>query len=157
MATPKIDLSLSDVFKQIDETIKRLQEHQKNERISCNELVEELKLNLRLCQLYLEYNGDLDKIVPRLSRIIFDEQLSTGFNFKSLRKRKIVKRKKFADYNSASWQGKLTPKLLRNTYDKVTELVTFYPVAHPIKINPRLRMSNIQEKLEMLLATIDCD
>jgi len=155
VATPSIDLS--EVLKQIDEAIEQLRAHQRQARINCNVLVEELKLNRRLCQLYFDYNGDLDEIVPRLSRIIFDEVLGSGFNLKSLKRRKIVRRKQFREFNAATWQSKPTPKLLRNTYDKITELVTFYPVAHPVKINPRLRMSNINEKLEMLIKTIDCD
>ena len=155
MATPTIDLS--EILQQLDKAIEKLKEYKKKERINCNALVEELKLNQRLCQLYFDYNGDLDEIVPRLSRMIYDEVLASGFRLKSLRKRKVVGDEAFEDFNMASWQGKPTAKLLRNTYDKLTALVEFYPVAHPIQINPRLRMRNLNEKLLMLIETIDCD
>ena len=155
MATPTIDLS--EILKQLDENIERLKAHKKNERTRCNALVEELKHNLRLCQMYFEMNLPLEDLLPRMSRIVFDELLSTGFNLKSLRRRKVVRDEAFERFNMASWQGKPTPKLLRNLYDKLTELVEFYPVAHPVKVNPRLRMRNLQEKLQLLLATLDCD
>lgn len=155
MATPTIDLS--EILKQLDENIEQLKELKKNERIRCNALVEELKHNLRLCQMYFDMNLPLEDLLPRMSRIVFDELLSSGFRLKSLKRRKIVRDQAFERYNMASWQDKPTHKLLRNTCDKISELVEFFPVAHPARINPRLRMKNLHEKLLMLLATLDCD
>ena len=157
MVTPSFEINLQELFKQIDQKIEQLRDYQRNQRIGCNELVEELKLNQRLCHMYFEFNLNLDDVLPRMARIIFDGQLSAGFRFRALRRGRIVRHDRFDEFNSAGWQGKPTAKLIRNTYDKITELVQYYPVAPPGKINPRLRMKNIREKLEMLVETIDCD
>ena len=159
MATPeiKIDLNLSAVLENLKAGLKSMQDARKRTRIACHSLAEELKQNERVCHMALEYDLEMSTILPKLSRAIYDEICNSGIKLTAFRGKRITVRKSLEGTVFATWQGKPTAKLIRKTYDKITELVECYPVAPLDKIRPKQRLRNIKARIGMLLDTLDCD
>jgi hypothetical protein len=159
MAAPEIrfDLNLEAVLENLKAGLRSIQDAKKRTRISCHSLVEELKHNDRVCTKGLEFGVEMSVILPQLSRKIYDELGESGVKLSAFRRKRIVLRKSLEGTIFASWQGKPTAKLIRKTYDKISELIEFYPVAPPGKIRPEQRLRNIKARIGMLLDTIDCD
>lgn len=154
---PSINIDFSAAIKILDDKLDFLRHAKTERRINCHTLLEEIKHNDRVCHMYLEFNVDLSAILQRFSREIYDELGKSGIDLTSLKRKKIAKRKSLDGTLVSKWQRQLTVKLIRNTYDKITEIVEYYPIAPPEKINPKLRMRYIKQKLELLIHTIDCD
>ncbi|MBN2502004.1 MAG: hypothetical protein JXB38_14575 [Anaerolineales bacterium] len=157
MVTPEIKIDLQPILDNLKDALRSMQDARKKTRIACNSLVEELKHNERVCHKGLEYDLELSTILPEFSREIYDEVCNSGVKLTAFRDKKISVRKPLQETVFASWQGKSTAKLIRKTYDKITELVEFYPIAPPEKIRPEQRLRNIQARIGMLLDTLDCD
>ena len=154
---PSITIDFSAAIKSLDEKLVSLRKAKTDRRINCYTLLEELKHNDRACHMYLTFNVDLSEILPRLSRDIYDELGEAGVDLTTIKCKRIPKDDSLEGTLVSSWQRKLTVTLIRNTYDKITEIIEFYPVAPKGKINPKLRMRYIKQKLELLIKTIDCD
>ena len=65
-------------------------------------LIEELKENSRLCWLVIEEDVDVGKIIPQLTSAEFDRLNKAGFNFDTLKSKKIRKYPQLADSELAS-------------------------------------------------------
>ena len=159
MAAPeiKIDLNLQAVLDNLKAGLESIKDTRKRTRVACNSLVEELKQNERVCYMALEYDLEISAILPKFSRAIYDEICNSGVKLTAFRDKRISVRKSLEGTVFASWQGKPTAKLIRKTYDKITELVEFYPIAPSEKIRSKQRLRNIKARIGMLLDTLDCD
>ena len=157
MAQPQISIDLASALDALDKKLASFRTAKTENRINCHSLLEEIKHNKRVCHMYLEYGVDLIQISRRFSREIYNELGMSGADLKKIKNKKIIKSKSLDNSLVSSWQRKPTVKLIRNAYDKITEIVEFYPIAPPGKINPKLRMRYLDEKLDLLIRTIDCD
>jgi hypothetical protein len=115
-------------------------------------LVEELKQNSRILWLVAEREIGLDKVIGDLSTKKYDQLLSDGFNFDSIRNKKIARYKYLQNTDLASWQGKKTSDLIASIYDKIKDIKTLYPHAkNSKKLRWHVRVLNIQKRISLLL------
>lgn len=115
-------------------------------------LVEELKQNSRILWLVAEREAGLDKVVGDLSTKKYDQLLNDGFNFDSIRNRKIARYKYLQNTDLASWQGKKTSELIASIYDKIKDIKTLYPHArNSKKLRWHVRVLNVQKRISLLL------
>ena len=115
-------------------------------------LVEELKENSRLCWLVIEENVEVGKIIPELSTVEFDRLNKAGFDFDTLKSRKISKYPQLAKSELASWVGKSTEALIVNIYDKIKHMKTTYKYAPASeKFRWKARIINIQKRILLLV------
>jgi hypothetical protein len=115
-------------------------------------LIEELKENSRLCWLVIEEDVDVGKIIPQLTSAEFDRLNKAGFNFDTLKPKKIRKYPQLADSELASWVGKSTEALVENIYDKIKQLKTTYKyIPHSEKLRWKTRIINIQKRILLLV------
>ena len=115
-------------------------------------LVEELKVNSRLCWLVIEEDVGVEKIIPQLSHIEFDRLNKAGFDFDALKRKKIRKYPQIDKSDLASWSGKSTHALIENIYDKIKDLKTTYKYSpHSEKHRWKARIINIQKRILLLV------
>ena len=115
-------------------------------------LVEELKVNSRLCWLVIEEDVGVEKIIPQLSHIEFDRLNKAGFDFDALKRKKIRKYPQVDKSDLASWSGKSTHALIENIYDKIKDLKTTYKYSpHSEKHRWKARIINIQKRILLLV------
>lgn len=115
-------------------------------------IIEELKENSRYLWLVLEENVPLDAVVSNLSTSEYDRLLKDGFDFNSLKKRKIGNYVSLDGTDLSSWQGKETEKLVSNIYDKIKDIKTKYPLSKDSKkIRWKRRAMNAQKRILLLL------
>ena len=115
-------------------------------------LVEELKVNSRLCWLVIEEDVGVEKIIPQLSHIEFDRLNKAGFDFDALKRKKIRKYPQVDKSDLASWSGKSTHALIENIYDKIKDLKTIYKYSpHSEKHRWKARIINIQKRILLLV------
>jgi len=115
-------------------------------------LVEELKVNSRLCWLVIEEDVGVEKIIPQLSHIEFDRLNKAGFDFDALKRKKIRKYPQVDKTDLASWSGKSTHALIENIYDKIKDLKTTYKYSpHSEKHRWKARIINIQKRILLLV------
>jgi uncharacterized protein YjcR len=115
-------------------------------------LVEELKENSRLCWLIIEEDVELKTIIPRLSYSEFDRLNKSGFDFDTLKRKKIRKYSQLTHSDLESWAGKSTHALVENIYDKIKNLKTTYKYApHSKKHKWKTRVINIQKRILLLV------
>jgi len=115
-------------------------------------LVEELKQNSRILWLIAEHEASLDQVVGDLSTKTYDQLLRAGFNFDSIKNRKIARYKYLDNTDLASWQGKKTSELIASIYDKIKDIRTLYPHAKSSKkLRWRVRVLNVQKRISLLL------
>ena len=115
-------------------------------------LVEELKENSRLCWLIIEEDVELKTIIPLLSYSEFDRLNKSGFDFDTLKRKKIRKYSQLIHSDLESWAGKSTHALVESIYDKIKNLKTTYKYApHSEKRRWKTRVINIQKRILLLV------
>jgi len=115
-------------------------------------LIEELKENSRYCWLVLEQDIEPETIIPQLSTKEYDRLGKAGFDFNSLKRRKIPHMRSLQGTDLTSWQGKSTEELVANIYDKIKDLKTLHPYqGKKQNIQWKTRISNIQKRNLLLL------
>jgi len=115
-------------------------------------IIEELKENSRYFWLVIEERVPLDNVVSNLSTSEYDRLLKEGFDFNSLKRKKIGKYASLEGTDLSSWQGKETEKLVSNIYDKIKDIKTKYPLSKDSKkIRWELRVKNAQKRILLLV------
>jgi len=115
-------------------------------------VIEELKENSRYLWLVIEENVPIEKVISNLTTKEYDRLLKEGFDFNSLKKKKIEKYASLDGTDLSSWQGKETGKLVSNIYDKVKDLKTKYPLSKNSKrIRWKQRIKNLQKRILLLV------
>jgi hypothetical protein len=88
----------------------------------CRSIIEELKENSRYFYAVLEEDASLAKAFSKLSTKEYDRLMKEGFDFNSLKKKKIGKFPELDGTDLSSWQGKNTQDLVTNIYDKIKDI-----------------------------------
>jgi len=116
-------------------------------------LLEEVKQNLHLCWMVIEYGTDPMKVVPELATEEYDRLLAEGFDFNRICRRKRIRGdERLAESDLSSFIGKETADLIESIYDRVKELKRQYKVdPHNPKINWRRRIINLLKRMLLLM------
>lgn len=132
--------------------LKALSDMSAKARGDARSLVEELKENSRLCWLILEEDIDVKKIIPQLTYSEYDRLNKAGFDFNSLKRKKIRRYSQLNQSDLGSWAGKSTHELIENIYDKIKNLKTTYKYAPTSeKYRWKARVVNIQKRILLLV------
>lgn len=115
-------------------------------------LLGELQDNLHYLDMVAEDGVPLGDVVDKLSVSEYKQLAKDGFNFNSIKKRRIDPHPSLGDSDLASWPGKETEQLIEAIYDKVSELKIKYPhVANHEKYRWGVRVHNIRKRIWLLL------
>ena len=115
-------------------------------------LIDELRNNLRFCNLVLEDDVDIGKALSILSTREFDRLRGEDPSFKSLSPRKIRRYKSLEGTDLAAWQGRFAGDLVENIYHKIKDLQVYYSMlGDDTNRRWRIRVANIRKRILLLL------
>ena len=135
----------------------KIKKEQLNKTASCYALLEELKHNERMCSLALEYKLPIEQVIPQFSNKVFKEICASGMRLSSIKRKYITRYKRLKNKAVPFWGGKRTADLLMITYDKIAELMTYFPHEKDGTFRTEVRINNIRDRIKLLLKTIKCD
>lgn len=122
-------------------------------RGNAKKLILELQKNLRFCTLVLNDGLDVGEAMQTLSTEQYHRLAGEDPKLKSLRPAKIRNLGIKDDKYLAVWQGKPTVDLVDSIYEKIEDILTYYP--HPKSRKNRrwnARVTNIRNRILLLLA-----
>ena len=115
-------------------------------------LLEEIKENLGLCWMVKELDTDPMMIIPELATLEYDRLIKKGFDFNSLKQRRIRSSKKLEESELAFLIGRDTKFLIKNIYARIKDLKRIYRID---RANPRIqwerRITNLHVKMMLLM------
>jgi hypothetical protein len=115
-------------------------------------LLQEIKENVGLCWMVLEMKTDPLKIIPELRTVEYDQLLKRGFNFNTLKRKKIPSSKRLQNSNLRYFIGKDTSWLIENIYDRIKTLKRVYRVdRNNQNIFWKTRVFNLNKRILLLL------
>jgi hypothetical protein len=115
-------------------------------------LIDELKKNSMLFWSVINRDIPVGNIVDKLSTDEYDRLCREGFNFNSIRQRRIYPYKSLFGTDLAFLGGKETKVLIKNIYDRIKDLKEKYPYANDGKKKRwYTRVVNIQKRILLLL------
>jgi len=115
-------------------------------------LIKEVKHNVTVCWLVLEFGEAPLDVVPKLTTTEYDRLLVTNFNFNELQGKKIRKTPRLAKSDLSHFIGEQTSELVENIYDLIAEIKL---LQQAVPTNPRIRwkvrINNIQKRQLLLI------
>ncbi len=124
----------------------------KKARGDSRSLIGELKDNLIYLDLVSNGEVDLADVIEKLSVSEYKRLAKEGFNFNSLKKKKITKYPSLGGTDLASWRARETADLVESIYDKINDLKIRYPlVKRNKKYRWNIRVYNIRKRIWLLL------
>jgi hypothetical protein len=119
-------------------------------------LILELRDNLTCLDLVAEDDISIADIIGQLSVVEYERLAKAGFNFNSLKRKKIAKLPSLDGTDLASWQGKRTGDLVESIYLKIRALKIRYPhVRNSPKYRWGVRVNNIRKRIWLLTRHLD--
>jgi len=114
-------------------------------------LLNELENNLRYLDLVAEDDVSLTDVVGELQILEFDRLLAEGFNFNSLKKKKIATMPSLNSTKLEPWQGRETQELIFSIYKKIKDIRVKYPhTSTSTKYRWSVRVHNIRKRIWLL-------
>ncbi len=115
-------------------------------------LIGELRDNLHYLDMIADDGISLDQVVGKISLDEYKKLSNSGFDFNSLKKKRIGDDASLAGTDLAVWQGKETAALIESIYEKLNELRIKYPlVGDSRKYRWGVRVNNIRKRIWLLL------
>jgi hypothetical protein len=115
-------------------------------------LIGELQDNLHYLDMVAEDNVPLGDVIDKLSVSEYKKLAQQGFNFNSIKKRRIESHPSLVDSDLASWPGKETEALIESIYEKINEIRIKFPhLANNEKYRWSVRVNNIRKRIWLLL------
>jgi hypothetical protein len=115
-------------------------------------LIGELQDNLHYLDMVAEDNVPLGDVIDKLSASEYKKLAQQGFNFNSIKKRRIESDPSLIDSDLSSWPGKETEALIESIYDKINEIRIKFPhLANNEKYRWSVRVNNIRKRIWLLL------
>ena len=115
-------------------------------------LLSELKNNLTYLDMVVDDDIELRQLIDQISSDEYQRLSKNGFDFNSLKHKKISIYPSLKNTNLESWSGKSTEELIENIYDKINDLKIRYPlVADKPNYRWKIRINNIRKRIWLLL------
>ncbi len=115
-------------------------------------LVGEMKANLSYLDMVVEDDVYLGDVVDKISVEEFKRLSKEGFNFNSIKKKKIDGYPSLHGTDLSSWSGKETEELIESIYDRINDLKIRFPhVSKNKKYRWKVRVNNIRKRIWLLL------
>ena len=132
--------------------ITELSQWLKKSKGDARSLLSELKQNLIYLDMVLNDKIPLDSIIDKIKTDEYKRLSISGYDFNSLKHKKIPTYPSLKNSALASWSGKSTEELVENIYDKINDLKTRHPLLSN-KQNYRwnIRVNNIRIRIWLLL------
>ena len=144
--------SLFSALSSASSTLNVLRNLIKSQKGDNRALLQEIKENVGLCWMVLEMKTDPLKIIPELSTVEYDQLQKKGYNFNSLKRKKIPSLKRLKNSNLRYFIGKDTFWLIENIYDRIKTLKRVYRVdRNNQNIFWKLRIFNLNKRILLLL------
>ena len=115
-------------------------------------LIQEVKHNIDLCWLVLEYDKAPLDVVPMLTTTEYDRLLVTKFDFNQLQGKRIRETPSLAKSDLSHFIGGQTSELIENIYDLIAQMKLLQKEVpdHP-KIRWNVRIINLQKRQLLLI------
>ena len=121
-------------------------------------LIMEIEANYTYLTMVVFDGVALAKIIPDLSVSEYKRLAREGFDFNTIKRKKIKDDPSFEGTQMAIWVGKSTEELIDSIYKKITDLKICYPHNYN---NPKyrwnVRVQNIIRLIWLLLKHVDSD
>lgn len=115
-------------------------------------LTDELKNNSLLFWSVINKDVPVGDIIDKISTKEYDRLCREGFNFNSIKQRKVYPYKSLTGTDLAFLAGKETKVVIKNIYDRIKDLKAKYPYATDgRKKRWYTRVVNIQKRILLLL------
>jgi hypothetical protein len=115
-------------------------------------LIGELKDNLYYLDMVAEDGVALDAVVNKLSIAEYKRLSKEGYDFNTLKKKKIARYDSLMGTDLSSWSGKSTEDLIESIFEKLNILKIKFPhVAESSKYRWSVRVDNIRKRIWLLL------
>ena len=138
--------------------VKALADWGKKARGDSRSLILELRDNLTYLDMVALDGVELGNVVERLSVSEFERLARAGFNFDSLRKKRISNFASLRGTDLAAWRQKSTGRLTASIYSKIRDLKIRYP---HLRDNPKyrwgVRVENIRKRIWLLLKHVSSE
>jgi hypothetical protein len=124
----------------------------KKARGDARALIGELKDNLYYLDMVAEDDVALGSVIDKLSIKEYRRLSREGYNFNSLKSRKIAGYDSLKGTDLSSWSGKSTEQLIDSIFEKLNVLKIKFPhVAENDKYRWNVRVDNIRKRIWLLL------
>lgn len=124
----------------------------KKARGNARALIGELKDNLYYLDMVAEDGVALARVIDKLSIKEYRRLSREGYNFNSLKSRRIAAYDSLKGTDLSSWSGKTTEQLIDSIFEKLNVLVIKFPhVAENDKYRWNVRVDNIRKRIWLLL------
>ena len=115
-------------------------------------LLNELKNNLTYLDMVVNDEIPIHKIIDQIKTDEYMRLSLEGFDFNSLKNKKIQNYPSLKKTSLNSWSGKNTEELIENIYDKINDLKIRYPlIAENSNYRWNIRINNIRKRIWLLL------
>ena len=140
------------MYNSTSQIIKDINAWYRKSRGDTRALAGEIKENLVYLDMVTEDNVDMDEVIPSLSVVTYKRLRDEGYNFNSLKAKKIPGYKDLQGSDLEAWQGKTTGELVESIYDKLIDLKIRYPkLKNSAKYRWGVRAKNILKRIHLLL------
>ena len=115
-------------------------------------LLTEIKNNLTYLDMVYNDKVPLEQAIDKISITEYQRLSFDGYDFNSLKTKRISVYPSLKSTSLASWSGKSTEELIENIYDKINDLKIRHPlVSQNTNYRWSIRVNNIRKRIWLLL------